>query len=264
VVPVADAHSLQGGGRLPGGLDDEDALAIARRVGPTLDALAVAYQLEIRGYLARGGPRRRARRIAATVVRVARQTGAEVIAVGQRHDRAPAGASVPARIAKGASAHVLVSFARPAPRRSADAVRSHADGVPAAAGDLAGVARAGRPVGDPSEVILTRQGRHLLAARARRLRAHVLPELRAALADRARDERGDAVEIAGGSPERFLIVHPVEAPLDDTRISAHSPLARALLGRRIGDDVEVHAPGGAYRCRILAAERGTSGPRRVR
>jgi nucleotide-binding universal stress UspA family protein len=55
VVPVADARGLREGGQLLGGLHDyEDARAIAWRVGPTLDALAVAYQLEIRGYLARG------------------------------------------------------------------------------------------------------------------------------------------------------------------------------------------------------------------
>jgi transcription elongation factor GreA len=77
--------------------------------------------------------------------------------------------------------------------------------------------------------------------------------------DPARVELGETVtvQVDGGAPERFLIVHPVEAPLDDTRISAESPLARALLGRRIGEHVRVAAPSGAYRCRILAAERAT-------
>jgi hypothetical protein len=217
VVPVADAHGLREGGQLLGGLGDyEDALAIAGRVGPTLDALAVAYQLELRGYLARGGPRRQARRIAATVLRVARQTGAEAIAVGQRGDHAPSGVSVSARIAKGAPAHVLVLFAQPQPRAAGRVSRqADSDSVPAADGDLAGVAGAGRPAGDPSGVILTQQGRRLLAERAQRLRAHVLPEL------------------------------------------------RATLGHRIGDEVEVHAPHGTYRCRILAAERSPADPRRV-
>jgi transcription elongation GreA/GreB family factor len=150
-------------------------------------------------------------------------------------------------------------------------------------------------------VVLTRQGRRLLAERAHQLRANVLPELRAALDDRERDRRVDAdyqraidqlrhlswlvehaadaedlpddpamvelgetvtVQLDGGAPEQFLIVHPVEAPLNDTRISADSPLARALLGRRIGDEVEVHAPSGAYQCRILAAERTAQATRR--
>src|SRR6266508_1579875 len=49
VVPVADAHGLREGGQLLGGLDDyQDALAIAGRVGPTLDALAVAWPVAAR------------------------------------------------------------------------------------------------------------------------------------------------------------------------------------------------------------------------
>lgn len=59
----------------------------------------------------------------------------------------------------------------------------------------------------------------------------------------------------GGSVQRFLLVHPVEGALDDLRISATSPLARALLGRAIGDVVQVAAPAGRYRVRILAATR---------
>jgi Putative transmembrane protein (PGPGW) len=49
--------------------------------------------------------------------------------------------------------------------------------------------------------------------------------------------RGD-----GGLPdtrERFLVVHPLEAPLDSVRISASLPLARAVLGRHAGDLVDV-------------------------
>ena len=160
-------------------------------------------------------------------------------------------------------------------------------GRPAARRPLGGVgaADAGLASGDASPLILTREGRRLLAERAQRLRA--------ALGDPERDGHGDTederaaelrrlswlvehaadaedlpddpevvelgetvtVQVAGGAPEQFLIVHPVEAPLDTTRISARSPLARALLGRRVGDEVEVDAPSGSYRCRILAAER---------
>jgi hypothetical protein len=63
------------------------------------------------------------------------------------------------------------------------------------------------------------------------------------------------VEFDAGETERFLLVDPVEAPLDQVRISAESPLARALLGRPVGEQVEVKAPGGRYRCRILATRR---------
>jgi transcription elongation factor GreA len=70
-------------------------------------------------------------------------------------------------------------------------------------------------------------------------------------------EFGDevTVEFAAGETERFLLVHPVEAPLDQLRISVESPLAQALLGRRVGEEVEVQAPASHYRCRIIATGR---------
>jgi hypothetical protein len=70
-------------------------------------------------------------------------------------------------------------------------------------------------------------------------------------------ELGDevTVEFGPGETERFLLVDPVEAPLDQLRISVESPLAQALLGRRVGEQVEVQAPAGRYRCRILATGR---------
>jgi transcription elongation factor GreA len=70
-------------------------------------------------------------------------------------------------------------------------------------------------------------------------------------------ELGDevTVEFAADETERFLLVDPVEAPLDQLRISIESPLAQALLGRRVGEQVEVRAPAGRYRCRILATRR---------
>jgi hypothetical protein len=70
-------------------------------------------------------------------------------------------------------------------------------------------------------------------------------------------ELGDevTVEFAADETERFLLVDPVEAPLDDVRISAESPLAQAVLGRRVGEQVEVQAPAGRYRCRIVATGR---------
>jgi transcription elongation GreA/GreB family factor len=80
--------------------------------------------------------------------------------------------------------------------------------------------------------------------------------------DPALVELGEAVTVQDehGGADRFQIVHPAEAPLGHSRSSARSPLARALLGRRVGEEIEVDAPGGTYRCRILAAERAA--PRR--
>ena len=70
-------------------------------------------------------------------------------------------------------------------------------------------------------------------------------------------EVGDTVTIRleDGTEEAFVIVHAVEASVDDARISVESPLAKALLGRRVGENVEVAVPAGTYRCSIVTASR---------
>jgi transcription elongation GreA/GreB family factor len=143
-------------------------------------------------------------------------------------------------------------------------------------------------------VPLTRDARRALAAKVRHLREEVVPELAALRQDPHQDSRiedeyhraarqltdlcsalarahpaealpddprcveiGETVTISleDGSLERYLIVHPVEATLGDLRVSAASPLGRALLGRRVGDEMEVVAPAGTYRCLIVSTER---------
>ncbi|MFA9432549.1 GreA/GreB family elongation factor [Egicoccus sp. AB-alg2] len=70
-------------------------------------------------------------------------------------------------------------------------------------------------------------------------------------------ELGDEVEVEfdDGSRESFLVVHPVEAPMDDHRTSFDSPLAQAVLGHRPGDEVTVVSPAGSYRCVIVGRSR---------
>ena len=70
-------------------------------------------------------------------------------------------------------------------------------------------------------------------------------------------ELGDTVTIRldDEAEETYIIVHAAEAVFDDQRISADSPLARALLTRRIGERVEIKVPGGSYECVILSAAR---------
>ena len=70
-------------------------------------------------------------------------------------------------------------------------------------------------------------------------------------------EIGDnvGIRLADGTEEHYLIVHAVEVELGDRRISPESPLGRALLGRRVGDVVEISAPSGTYRCTVTAAAR---------
>jgi transcription elongation factor GreA len=70
-------------------------------------------------------------------------------------------------------------------------------------------------------------------------------------------EVGDTVTIRleDGTEEAFVIVHAIEASVDDARISVESPLAKALLGRRVGDNVDVAVPNGTYWCSIVTASR---------
>ena len=55
----------------------------------------------------------------------------------------------------------------------------------------------------------------------------------------------------GNDPEVYTIVGPVEANPRNGRISNESPLGRALMNHRAGDEVEVDAPGGSFVVQIL-------------
>ena len=139
-------------------------------------------------------------------------------------------------------------------------------------------------------VMLTAEGRAMLHARMVELADEVLPSMRPLLVEDERDERvvadferlqaehdrlavllgtsgdldtsalGDSIVLgsrvaitdADGLRRVVRIVDPVEAFLDDERISDTSPLARALLGRRVGDECSVGAPSGVWTAKILA------------
>ena len=138
------------------------------------------------------------------------------------------------------------------------------------------------PTTDRSFVALSPQGREAMRAKLQWLRDEFLPRLTARFADGDRDPRIDAdyqraaaeladisrlleyagstedlpsnpkvvelgdrvtISFADGSTEQLLIVHPLEAPFH-AGISAESPLAKEVLGRRVGEMVEVVAPSG--------------------
>jgi transcription elongation GreA/GreB family factor len=138
------------------------------------------------------------------------------------------------------------------------------------------------------EVPLTADGRVRLEARLESLYADALPQLRPLLVGRERDERdvaaferlvaeaqqleavlgcavaapssqdgtvvlGSRVRIRMPDGERLWVrpVHPVEAALDDERISVASPLSQALLGRDAGEDVTVRGPAGEWVAHVL-------------
>jgi transcription elongation factor GreA len=71
-------------------------------------------------------------------------------------------------------------------------------------------------------------------------------------------ELGDTVTVreeGSSETERYTMVNPVEATVDESWISAESPLGAALLGRRAGDTVTVETPGGTVRYAVLSIDR---------
>jgi transcription elongation factor GreA len=60
----------------------------------------------------------------------------------------------------------------------------------------------------------------------------------------------EVVDEATGAVNTWTVVGPAEADMSQGRMSAHSPVARALLGHGVGDVVEVETPRGARRLRI--------------
>jgi len=58
----------------------------------------------------------------------------------------------------------------------------------------------------------------------------------------------------GGEPETFQIVGSAEADPAHGRISNESPLGRALLGHKAGEEVSVQTPGGPSRFQIVHVE----------
>ncbi len=141
-----------------------------------------------------------------------------------------------------------------------------------------------------AEVRLTPQGRALLQARMVELAEEILPAMRPMLVEEERDERvvadferaqaehdrlavllgtagsvttdepGDVIVLGSrvaisdhdGGRRVVRIVDPVEAFLDEERISSSSPLAVALLGHRVGDEVPVAAPAGQWTATVVA------------
>ena len=53
-----------------------------------------------------------------------------------------------------------------------------------------------------------------------------------------------------GQEAQYTIVGSTEADPKNGRISNESPVGKALLGKRIGDEVQVNAPAGVVRWRI--------------
>jgi transcription elongation factor GreA len=62
------------------------------------------------------------------------------------------------------------------------------------------------------------------------------------------------MERGGDMLETYQIVGSVEADPANGRISNESPMGKALLGHRVGDEVAVSTPGGILRFRVVSIE----------
>jgi transcription elongation factor GreA len=54
-----------------------------------------------------------------------------------------------------------------------------------------------------------------------------------------------------GREATYTLVGPTEADLSAGKLSAESPVAKALIGSRAGDEIEVHTPRGVRRQRVV-------------
>ena len=62
------------------------------------------------------------------------------------------------------------------------------------------------------------------------------------------------VDIETDEESKYQIVGQVEANIKEGRISITSPIARALIGKREGDEIDVATPGGRKQYEVLAVK----------
>jgi transcription elongation factor GreA len=67
---------------------------------------------------------------------------------------------------------------------------------------------------------------------------------------------GSTVTISedGGDPEKYTIVGAAEANPREGKISNESPIGKAILNHHTGEDVNVEAPGGTFKVKIIKVE----------
>jgi transcription elongation factor GreA len=120
--------------------------------------------------------------------------------------------------------------------------------------------KAARELGDLSENFeyhAAKNEQGMMEARINELESivknHVLIETKAATGVVA---MGSTVRFSedGADFETYRIVGPAEADPKAGRVSYESALGKALIGHRVGDEVEIKTPNGAYRVRIAGIE----------
>ena len=60
------------------------------------------------------------------------------------------------------------------------------------------------------------------------------------------------VELPNGDEETYTIVGSAEADPFEGKISNDSPIAKSLIGRKVGDQVTVQTPGGEMKVKITS------------
>lgn len=60
------------------------------------------------------------------------------------------------------------------------------------------------------------------------------------------------VQTQEGSKEKYTIVGRAEARPGEGKISNESPVGRAIMGKKVGDEVKVEVPAGVFKLKILS------------
>jgi transcription elongation factor GreA len=117
--------------------------------------------------------------------------------------------------------------------------------------------RAARELGDLSENAeyhIAKEDQAHLETRIKRLRARrsnaLIVEADTEDAVLGFGRTAEVLDEASGRVQTWTIVGPTEADLAQGRLSAQSPVAKALLGLRAGESVEVQTPRGGRRYRV--------------
>ena len=62
-------------------------------------------------------------------------------------------------------------------------------------------------------------------------------------------------DLGGGGTVVYMLVSPEEADYKEDKISTTSPVGKALLGHKVGAEVQIKAPAGALKYKIIKIER---------
>jgi transcription elongation factor GreA len=115
-------------------------------------------------------------------------------------------------------------------------------------------ARAHGDIAENAEYHAAKERQGFIEGRIRELEAKVsAAEVIDPPRDGARITFGSTVRLRGpdGKEVRYQIVGSDEADPGSGRISVLSPIARTLIGKEVGDEVRVQAPGGARAFEVL-------------